>query len=262
MTPGLNQPAASSQGGAPLPTRQRLAPRPEHLWIAALAAAAALSAMRVAGLHGPRAWAPMLPLGFVLMAGLPWWWLTAEGRRRIGLRRARSMRTALAAMAAGAALALACGAIGQVLFGAGPDHWYQSVAAYYRRQAAAQGLDRLGLYLMFTLPALIFSPIGEEIFFRGLLHSALAGRWGERWATWGEAGLFGVVHLAHHGVALTADGWTWRPVSAALWVLAMMAVALALAALRRVSGSLMPAILAHASFNAAMNAWIFMVLWP
>jgi len=262
VTPGPGRPVVARRHGAPLPTRPHLAPRPEHLWIAALAAAVALAAMRVAGLHGPRAWAPLLPLGFVLMAGLPWWWLTAEGRRRIGLQRARSLRSAVAALAVGAALALACGALGQALFGAGPDHWYQSVAAYYRRQADTQGLDRLGLYLMFTLPALIFSPIGEEVFFRGVLHGALAARWGERWATWAEASLFGVVHLAHHGVALTPGGWALRPASAALWVLAMMAVAHVLAALRRSSGSLGPPILAHASFNAAMNAWIFLVLWP
>ena len=68
MTPGPGRPVAAWRHGAPLPTRPRLAPRPEHLWIAALAAEAALAAMRVAGLHGPRAWAPLLPLGFVLMA--------------------------------------------------------------------------------------------------------------------------------------------------------------------------------------------------
>ena len=45
-----------------------------------------------------RAWALLLPLGFVLMAGLPWWWLTAEGRRCIG-----SAAGALAAQRGGGA---------------------------------------------------------------------------------------------------------------------------------------------------------------
>ena len=34
------------------------------------------------------------------------------------------------------------------------------------------------LHLVFTIPALLFSPIGEEIFFRGFLQQALQTRFG------------------------------------------------------------------------------------
>jgi len=84
-------------------------------------------------------------------------------------------------------------------------------------------------YLIFTVPAVIFSPIGDEIFFRGLLQRALEEKPNVR--------------------------------TAALWVLLMSGVALLFARIRKRSGSLYPAMAAHAAFNAAMNAVILGCLW-
>jgi hypothetical protein len=220
-----------------------------------------LALMRATALFGPRAWALLLPLSFVAMALLPFLLLDRDGRRRIGLRPALHPRWYPLALLAGAGLASACAGLGALLFGSGADHWFVSVADHYRRQFDSSGLDRWALYLAFTLPALLFSPVGEEIFFRGLLQTALEGRCSERLSAALASALFALLHLCHHGLLLTATGWTWRPVSAALWVLLMFATALALAALRRASGSLYPAMTAHAAFNATMNLWIFTLLW-
>lgn len=113
----------------------------------------------------------------------------------------------------------------------------------------------------FYVPACLFSPIGEEIFFRGLLHRALQERFGERTAAVSEAGLFGLVHVCHHGLWLAALGWIFLPLSGSLWVLLMFGTALLFSALRQRSGSLGPAVMAHATFNATMNTFIFAVLW-
>ena len=103
--------------------------------------------------------------------------------------------------------------------------------------------------------------IGEEIFFRGLLHGALQQRFGARPAVVSEAGLFGLVHVCHHGLWLAASGWAFRPVSGLLWMLLMFCTALVFSALRQRSGSLGPAIAAHVAFNATMNTFIFAKLW-
>jgi membrane protease YdiL (CAAX protease family) len=70
-----------------------------------------------------------------------------------------------------------------------------------------------------------------------------------------------VVHLCHHGLLLTAGGFTLRPLSGAVWVALMFLTALLFAYLRKRSGSLMPAIVAHAGFNLVMNLTIFGFLW-
>ena len=90
---------------------------------------------------------------------------------------------------------------------------------------------------------------------------ALEQRFSTRISTGLECAAFGLAHLFHHGLFVGATGWTMRPLSGGLWVLAMGLTAALFAALRRRSGSLVPAIAAHAAFNAAMNGVIFSILW-
>lgn len=243
--------------------RARLAPLADggRALALALLLALAFAAMRVGGMLGGPALRWMLPLGFCLMAATPWLLLDRDGRRRIGLARATQGRFYLVGIAAGALAALASGALGLLLFGAGPDNWYVSVATNYRAMMDTRAFSMLVLQLVFTTPALLFSPIGEEIFFRGVLQGALAQRWGVAIATAVECLLFGLVHLCHHGVARVGGAVAWLPLSGALWVAQMTLVALLFATLRQRSGSLYPAMAAHAAFNLAMNSFIFYLLW-
>ena len=235
--------------------------RRRHVFWVVISLALALAAMRAAGMLGPASLRALLPLGFVLMAIAPWVLLTQQGRRQIGLRKASTHRVHVQAVVLGALAAVACGALGLILFGTGADNWYASIADYYRRSVPTAGLGLLQLHLIFTLPALLFSPVGEELFFRGILQRALEDRFSARAATTGECALFGLVHACHHGLVATSAGLVLLPRSAALWVLLMFAVAWMFAWLRKRSGSLYPAMAAHAAFNLAMNVFIFSLLW-
>jgi membrane protease YdiL (CAAX protease family) len=226
-----------------------------------LALALLFATMRGAGMLGPATLRWMLPASFVTMGLLPWLLLTPGGRRYIGLCAPTSWRVVAPAVLAGACTALACGAIGLLLFGYGPDNWFMTVATSYRRMMDTSTFSMLMLHLVFTLPALLFSPIGEEIFFRGILQRALEQRFSTRISTVLECAVFGLVHLLHHGLVFGATGLSIRPVSAALWVAAMCLTAALFATIRQRSGSLFPAMAAHAAFNAAMNGVIFAFLW-
>jgi uncharacterized protein len=131
-----------------------------------------------------------------------------------------------------------------------------------RRQLDTSGMGQLRLHLLFTLPALLFSPIGEELFFRGLMQRGLQERMRRGSATAVESAVFGLVHLGHHGLFINAAGaWGLLAGSGLLWVLLMAGVAAVFAWLRLRSDSVLPAVAAHAAFSAAMNAYIFGVLW-
>lgn len=212
--------------------------------------------MRGAGMLGPATLRWMLPASFVVMALLPWLLLTPDGRRQIGLRRPASWRGLATAMLAGACAALACGALGLLLFGHSADNWYMTVAASYRGMMDTSAFSIWMLHGVFTLPALLFSPIGEEIFFRGILQRALEQRFSARTSTVLECAAFGLVHLFHHGPFFGATA-----LSTALWVMAMCLTAVLFATIRQRSGSLLRAMAAHAAFNAAMNGVIFAFLW-
>ena len=233
------------------------------LWQFAIALAVAFAAMRVVGVLGPGTLRWLLPLGFVLMALTPYLLLDAPGRRDIGLTRpaGRPGVTIAIAIMAGAGAGLACFAVGYALFGTSADNWFVTIANSYRRMVDTTGWPVARLHLFFTIPALIFSPIGEEIFFRGFLQSALERRFSGRASTIAECAAFGVIHLCHHGLLLTANGFVIRPLSGSIWVILMFGAAWLFAYLRKASGSLLPAIAAHACFNLVMNLTIFGFLW-
>ena len=234
---------------------------PQRALVLVLGLVVLFAVMRVVGTLGPASVRWALPLGFVLMAAAPWLLLTNEGRRQIGLRSSSSLSHYGVGVLGGVAAACACFAVGSVLFGDGADHWFISVAASYRATMDTSRLSMTALYLVFTLPALLFSPIGEEIFFRGVLQRALEQRLSVNASTVIECAAFGLVHLCHHGLALGAAGIVIRPLSGALWVVLMFLVAFMFAALRKRSGSLFPAMASHAAFNATMNVAIFAFLW-
>lgn len=241
-----------------MPTSRR------QLLAVVLVLALVFAASRAMGTLGPPAWRWLLPAGFVCMALTPWLLLDAAGRRRIGLAPVGNRRWYWYGLAliGGAVLALVCFGVGLLAFGDSSNHWYVSIAGSYQRTMDTRSLPLWALYLIFTTPALIFSPIGEEIFFRGMLQQALQDRLSAPLATTVECSLFAVVHLCHHGVLWTAAGLVWTPVSALPWMALMFGTAWWFAWLRQRSGSLYPAIVAHMAFNAVMNATIFCCLWP
>jgi membrane protease YdiL (CAAX protease family) len=221
----------------------------------------ASSAGRAAAMFGPASWRALFVVVCLAMTALPWLVLGRAGRRQIGLQRARHRAWLAAGLLVGALAASACYLLGVSLYGSGPDNWFVSVARNYQLQPTA-GWSLLRLHLTFTIAACLFSPIGEEIFFRGFLQRVLQERHGARQATLMEASLFALVHLCHHGIVAGAAGYRLLPLSASLWVAQMFALSLLFAWLRRSSDSVLPAIAAHAAFNAAMNGWIFARLWP
>jgi membrane protease YdiL (CAAX protease family) len=216
---------------------------------------------RATGMLGPASLRWMLPLGFTIMAILPWLLLSAEGRRQIGLKLPEKVSYFLVAGIAGVLAPMACFSLGLWLYGASTDNWFVSIANNYRQIMDTSGMGLLKLHLIFTIPACLFSPIGEEIFFRGFLQRVFETRFSTRQSTHLEAGIFGLVHLCHHGLFATATGLVLLPVSGALWVTLMFASAWMFAWLRKSSDSLFPAILAHSVFNGVMNILIFSFLW-
>lgn len=220
----------------------------------------AFTALRAAAMLGPASWRPLFVIHCLFMIATPWLLLSHEGRQAAGIRRGGSLAMFAGALAFGVTAASLCHLIGYGLFGTGADNWYVSVANSFRAQPTP-GLSTLQLYFIFTIPGILFSPFGEEIFFRGVLQRALETRFSARTSTLIEAGWFGAAHLIHHGLLLTAAGVSLLWKSAPLWFLLMMALSIGFAGLRKKAGAVWPAVAAHASFNATMNAFIFSYIW-
>lgn len=195
---------------------------------------------------------------FIVMALTPLVLLTRSGRARIGL----NWRPRLAGLGLGVLLGAGCCVVliatAGLLFAAPGDNAFVHVAGTY--SALPDQMDetlRLIMFAVFALIGMSFSPIGEELFYRGLVHESFVARLGENRAACVDAAAFAVVHLAHFGLVWRGAGWVLLPAPALWWLCGMFATALAFTWARRASGSVLGAVAGHAAFNLAMTAWIF-----
>jgi hypothetical protein len=192
---------------------------------------------------------------FVLMALIPFVLLGRPGRSLLGFSKCRWAWVGLSFLL-GAGAAITIYLVGLLLFAESDPHWYRVIMDSFNQQdIIAQIKPSVFLFLLFALPSLIFSPVGEEFFFRGFLHESVALRWGGTPALALDASLFGVVHLAHYGLYYEQNSLAFRP-HAFTWVLLMGATAVLFYFVKKKSGSLWAAVCCHAGFNLAMMACI------
>ena len=192
------------------------------------------------------------------MMMMPWIFLNKQGRKKIGFSKSISFKFYWYAIAAGLLLALLCYVSGLLLFAASADNWFVSIKNSYYNSMNTAGMSLITMFITFTVPALIFSPLGEEIFFRGFLQEALTQKFSYSTAMAIDSLFFALIHLFHHGFVKNAAGIIhFYPLSGFLWVLLMFSTAMVFAWLKKKSGSLYPAIAAHAVFNLVMNVTIF-----
>jgi membrane protease YdiL (CAAX protease family) len=200
---------------------------------------------------------------FVAMIALPWILLTKEGRQRIGMLRPTRRRWVLPAAIAGAAMALAVHFTASAVWGHSTSNPFAYIALSYSNVPASPSEDdRLIYFIIFAVIGMVFSPIGEEVLYRGVAHESFAAAFGDRRAALIDAAAFAVTHLAHFGVVFVAGSWAFLPLPALFWVIAMFVASLAFYGFRKLTGSLVGAVVAHAGFNLAMNWIIFYSIMP
>lgn len=205
----------------------------------------------------------VVSLVFVAMIALPWLLLTRDGRMRIGLIRPERWRWVLPAVVAGVVMALTVYAAATALWGHTLSNPFAYIALSYSNvPASPSGADRLIYFIIFAVIGMLFSPIGEEVLYRGIAHESFAAGLGDGRAALIDAAAFGITHLAHFGIVFVAGAWAFLPLPAFFWVVAMFLASLAFYAFRKLTGSLVGAIAAHAGFNLAMNWVIFYAIIP
>jgi len=195
---------------------------------------------------------------FVAMAVLPWVVLTRLGRQKIGIVRPSRWRWMLPAAVAGVtSLLVVCGAA-TALWGRTIENPFAYIAGTYTNVPdSLSDADRLTYFIIYAVIGIPFSPVGEELLYRGIAHESLATRLGNRGAALVDAGAFAITHLAHFGIVYIAGAWTYLPLPALVWVVAMFLSSLVFYAFRVLTGSILGAIVAHAAFNLAMTYVIF-----
>lgn len=226
-------------------------------WMLGVLLCVLVAAWRGALMLGPtRGTGPWMVVHFVTLMAIPFVFLSRSGRSQIGLTMRFRARWVLWGVAFGVLAAVGVGMCGLLLFARSPDNWYVTVGATMLSDPDLRSLPAEALFLALAIPAALFSPVGEELFFRGVFHESIADHAGHGVAAVVTGCAFGLMHVFHHGIRTGPAGVDVRVASGLLWVVLTLGLSLMFTACRRRSGSIWPAVLCHAAFNVTMVGFI------
>jgi membrane protease YdiL (CAAX protease family) len=200
----------------------------------------------------------IIALIFVLMILAPFILLTKEGRKRIGMVYPKNAAGIVLGGISGAGCCTLMYLLATSLFGLGEGNWFVYISKKYSTISVLLNDDsRLTFFLIFSGTSMLFSPSGEELFYRGIIHESFAASFGNKVSSVIDSTAFALVHLAHFGIVYTAEGFELLPFPAFLWVISLFLSCLFFYKSRIASGSILGSIVSHAMFNLAMNYFIF-----
>ncbi|WKX75237.1 CPBP family intramembrane glutamic endopeptidase [Zobellia laminariae] len=198
-------------------------------------------------------------LGLIMFisAIVPFLFLSKKGRRKIGLKKPENFNWVIIAIVIGLVFSISLYYLGVALYGNSFENWYYYIGKSYNIPAGIDGEGKLILFSVMALTGMTFSPIGEELFFRGIVHSSMATSLGDRKASLIDSSAFALVHISHFGLVFVNQEWRFLLVPTIIWVLSMFCVSILFYICRKRSGSILGAILCHAAFNLGMIYCIF-----
>ncbi|MGO9339361.1 MAG: lysostaphin resistance A-like protein [Terracidiphilus sp.] len=224
-------------------------------WVVSLAGFAVLAGIRFIATFSPYPLQELFFMQTVAMWAIPFLFLTESGRRQIGLsQRGITRKAMLLSVLAGVACALAFFALGMVLYGDSPNNWCISIRSYLHFEEMRGLMSPLSLFALYALPAISLNPVGEEILFRGFIQESFSLRFNPAIAALINSMLFGLIYLYLHGIWHDGSGFHLRAGSAALAIFLMACIGAIFTLCRVLSGSLWPAMAAHAAFNLTLLA--------
>ena len=203
-----------------------------------------------------------LSILFILMWFLPLIFMSKSGRRFAGIQRVQNKLWLVYSFLLGTGISTLVFLVGLWLFGDSVSNWFVYIG---RAWSDAAGMSESQLLIYFIIAAVIsmtFSPVGEELFYRGVIHASFQVNLGDNNASHIDSLAFALTHLAHFGIVFVNGSWRFLWLPALLWVVLMYLNSRAFFLCKQKSGSVTGAIFSHAGFNLAMMYFIFYHIQP
>jgi uncharacterized protein len=195
-----------------------------------------------------------------ISAFVPFIFLSQYGQGKIGLTKPKNYKSLLIAFVAGLAVSVILYFLGKVLYGNSYENWYRYIGKSYKIPLEINQNDRQILFTIMAFTGMTFSPIGEELLFRGIIHASFEKSLGEKNASIVESSAFALTHISHFGLVFINNKWAFYTIPAIIWVLYMFFVSLLFFNFKKYSGSILGAIICHAAFNLGMIYCIFYLM--
>ncbi|AZQ64766.1 CPBP family intramembrane metalloprotease [Flammeovirga pectinis] len=197
----------------------------------------------------------------MLLSGLiPFVFLNKSGLKEIGVCTPNKYYKLLFCLIIGILFSYILYLIGINLFGVTYENWYVYIRESYNIPNIISIDDKMTLFIIMSITGMIFSPLGEELFFRGLVHTGLSNSLGNRFATVIDSLSFALVHISHFGILYINDSWKFYPMPTIIWVISMFIVSLLFIKMKNWTHSIWGAVVGHAGFNLGMIYAIFYLI--
>ena len=229
-------------------------------WILILVLYVLLASIRGIGAFGPENIRILIMVGFIIMWFLPFVFFNKNGRKSVGLTKVKKPLWLLWGFLIGGVAALGIFGIGLLFTIGSTEHWYISIVNQVMSPEMREMLPFVTVFFITTLPSMIFSPIGEELFFRGMIHETVRSKTDEKVATIMNSLAFALVHIMHYGFIIEGSSVSYLFGAGSVWFLLMFALSILFTVCRKKSGSIFPAMIAHSTFNLVMCLTTFFLL--
>jgi membrane protease YdiL (CAAX protease family) len=198
-------------------------------------------------------------VGFIMVisAIVPFIFLSKYGRRNIGITKPKKYSFLIIAFVAGLIVSFLLYFLGQMLYGNSYENWYNYIGKSYNIPPGINQNSKAALFTITALAGMIFSPIGEELFFRGIIHSSFKKSIGENKASVVASSAFALTHISHFGLVFINNQWNFLTIPALIWVLSIFSAGMLFFVFKKYSGSISGAMICHSAFNLGMIYCIF-----
>lgn len=196
---------------------------------------------------------------FLSMWIVPFILLSKDGRRNIGIKRPSHWWRILLSFIAGGVTCYIIFSIFFLLFQTSIENAFVYIGGNNPSSGIA-GPDRLIYFCIAVIPSMIFSPIGEEFLYRGIIHGSFVSKFGEAKASIFDSLAFALTHIAHFGIIYISGIWHFLPAPTMLWVLSMFVTSQVFFRCKLYCNSIWGAVAAHSGFNFIMMYVIFYLL--
>ena len=193
----------------------------------------------------------------VFSAITPYIFLNKFGRKKIGIIKPKNYRSLITAFAVGLVFSVLLYFLGDICYGETEANWYRYIGKSYNIPIEIDQQGKLVMFCIMALTGMTISPIGEELFFRGIVHSSLANSIGDTRASVFDSLAFALVHISHFGLIFTNQEWQFLIIPSLIWVISMFCVSILFYQYRKKSGSILGSIICHSAFNLGMIYCIF-----
>ncbi|HBH24493.1 MAG TPA: CPBP family intramembrane metalloprotease [Cytophagales bacterium] len=193
---------------------------------------------------------------FMVMIILPFLLLNKKGKRLIGISRPESLKWIFYGALLGILICTLTYWTGNLLYGDSLNNWFMYISRSYGVEQDLLYENRWMYFGIFSLMGITFSPLGEELLYRGLIHECFVDKYGDNQASQIDSLAFAFAHLAHFGLLYVEGEWSFRFLPALLWIFFMFLASRAFYFVRVKTESIAGAIVAHAAFNLAMTYYI------